>query len=410
MTHGIPTFIIVLSIALASWFSRYFVEVPTYPVSQSFHYLIFLCGVTAAICLNLAASRKSFFHEILAAQFSSLFLTLGLFADLCFRWPDALLLTLALGAVLTHLARSLKFGNSLVLLRLAIAAAISLIPLVVIIYKPWPQITRPLVGLISFTSVIAAGYMAGRNQSRSGGTTGWFYILTLVTLPVALLILSMFPGYNTPANRVSIEEALFAMLLLGSAVYVADKFRAERSLRAGPHVELDPSMKDPLTGIANRRAMDTHGPVLVSQSYGAGRPVSVIACDIDHFKQINDTHGHQAGDAALRQVASILASQVRQSDLVIRYGGEEFTIILSASALAPAMRLAERMRQSIEQQRVIHENRNFKVTASFGIATAFPENPVGLTELIKQADNNLYTAKHDGRNCVRAEDIVPLAF
>ena len=190
-----------------------------------------------------------------------------------------------------------------------------------------------------------------------------------------------------------------------AALFVAGMFESERALRTAPTPDLDASMRDPLTGVANRRALDTFGSHLVTKSLNSGRPVSVIVCDIDHFKQINDIHGHQAGDFSLRKVVEILAAQVRQSDLVTRFGGEEFVIILSGSPLAPAIRLAERMRQSIENERMNANNHPFRITASFGIATAFPENPLSLNELIKIADNNLYTAKREGRNCVRSGDI-----
>jgi diguanylate cyclase (GGDEF)-like protein len=169
-------------------------------------------------------------------------------------------------------------------------------------------------------------------------------------------------------------------------------------------------MRDALTSLANRRALETYGPRLIAQSHEAGRPASVILCDIDHFKQINDIHGHPAGDTVLQKTANALSSQVRKSDLVARYGGEEFIIILPGSPLAPALRLAERMRAAVEEETVKHEDLELRRTASFGVATAFPEEPLSLPELVKRADANLYRAKRDGRNQVKSDELIPEHF
>jgi diguanylate cyclase (GGDEF)-like protein len=129
----------------------------------------------------------------------------------------------------------------------------------------------------------------------------------------------------------------------------------------------------------------------------------VIVVDIDHFKAVNDTHGHPAGDTVLRQTAAKLSAAVRKSDLVARYGGEEFVIVLPGSPLAPALRLAERMRVVLQQDAVMHDGLRINRTASFGVATAFPEEPASLSELIERADTNLYRAKHEGRNRVKSD-------
>jgi diguanylate cyclase (GGDEF)-like protein len=197
---------------------------------------------------------------------------------------------------------------------------------------------------------------------------------------------------------------LFALLVLG-AVFMADQLTVDKHLRRGPHLQLDASLKDQLTGLANRRALELHGPQMISQSQEASRAVSVIVTDIDHFKDVNDTHGHLAGDAVLRGVVRNLAAHVRKSDLVARYGGEEFVIILPGSPLAPALRLAERMRNGIESTTVEYDGKLIRVTASFGVVTAFPEDSLSLEQMIEWADSNMYRAKRAGRNRVMTDEV-----
>jgi diguanylate cyclase (GGDEF)-like protein len=127
--------------------------------------------------------------------------------------------------------------------------------------------------------------------------------------------------------------------------------------------------------------------------------------DVDHFKAINDRYGHLVGDQALQDVASILQSAVRPSDLVCRYGGEEFCLLLSGVEAGQAQELAERMRRQIETRcgPAVIPGENVRITASFGIAS-IQHGATTLAELIKQADHALYSAKAAGRNRVLRHD------
>ncbi len=159
--------------------------------------------------------------------------------------------------------------------------------------------------------------------------------------------------------------------------------------------------RDPLTGVYNRRFF---AEILHRESERASRyhqPVALIMADIDHFKQINDQRGHLAGDQVLRQFAALLAEKVRTSDLVCRYGGEEFAIILPQTSLAAARQLAERLRLDIAG-RTFRDDREqpLRLTASLGVACwsghGFLDHQG--TELIQAADQALYQAKETGRN------------
>jgi diguanylate cyclase (GGDEF)-like protein len=165
---------------------------------------------------------------------------------------------------------------------------------------------------------------------------------------------------------------------------------------------------DALTGIANRRRLDEH----LLQEWAAHRQqqrqLSLLVCDVDHFKLYNDHYGHQAGDFCLKIVAEALDSCLRSGDLVARYGGEEFAIILPRTDLAMARKVAERARAAVFDAAIPHAKSSTadRVTISIGAAAAIPSR-AGESEarlLIEQADQFLYSAKRSGRNRVACED------
>lgn len=156
---------------------------------------------------------------------------------------------------------------------------------------------------------------------------------------------------------------------------------------------------DALTGLPNRRYIVGR----LEQEWAAYSrrqdPLSLILLDIDHFKQINDAHGHHTGDLVLERIADILRHEVRAADTVARFGGEEFLIITPGSPLAGARQVAERIRTTIEREASSIDGLCLNVTASFGIAGATPETK-NYESLLQRADVALYQAKGDGRNRV----------
>jgi diguanylate cyclase (GGDEF)-like protein len=157
---------------------------------------------------------------------------------------------------------------------------------------------------------------------------------------------------------------------------------------------------DALTGLSNRRAMQERGRIELKRARRSGAPVSLLLCDLDHFKHINDRHGHEAGDIALVKVATVLRDALRESDALGRWGGEEFIAVLPATDAAGAIEVAERVRQAIEGTHF--EGLDAGTTISLGVTTmeAVDEPLVAWDELVKSADRNLYRAKADGRNRV----------
>ncbi len=181
----------------------------------------------------------------------------------------------------------------------------------------------------------------------------------------------------------------------------AERARYERQLEAyqeqlEQHLAKinEQSITDPLTGLRNRRAFLERLHEETERATRYGSPLSLAMVDVDHFKMLNDTHGHPVGDAALQQIGQVLRSQSRTTDLVARYGGEEFVIILPATDLDGAQVLGERFRRSVEQARSC----DLPLTVSVGVAELHTNSG---DDLVRDADIALYRAKADGRNCVR---------
>jgi len=161
------------------------------------------------------------------------------------------------------------------------------------------------------------------------------------------------------------------------------------------------SSHDGLTGLYNHKAFQERLVEEVERAERYGHSVALLMLDIDHFKQINDTHGHPAGDAVLRMVAEFMRGHVRPSDHVARYGGEEFTILLPHASQSGALTSAERLRRTIETRAVqVTKEVMLKVTVSIGVAV-FPDDVLSADKLISAADHALYAAKQAGRNRVR---------
>ena len=158
------------------------------------------------------------------------------------------------------------------------------------------------------------------------------------------------------------------------------------------------AFNDSLTNIKNRRAFELLFPNVAAQNTRQKKGFVVCLVDIDHFKKINDTYGHQAGDQALIEMANILCNNVRQSDLAARYGGEEFVLLLSCTSFNDAQTKLEKLLLTVEQHRFEFNQTEHRMTVSGGFA--YCESKVDYTAVIKMADAALYSAKEQGRNRV----------
>ncbi|MEW6220687.1 MAG: GGDEF domain-containing protein, partial [Thermodesulfobacteriota bacterium] len=165
------------------------------------------------------------------------------------------------------------------------------------------------------------------------------------------------------------------------------------------------SRTDPLTGLANVRRLQEGLRAELDRVGRTRLPLGLIMTDIDHFKAVNDTYGHETGNEALCTVAGIIRSQIRSIDTAARYGGEEFAIILPATGLARAKTVAERLRRAVRATAITAaDGRRFGITASFGVAVASPGQDLAPEALISRADQELYRAKAAGRDRVSAPE------
>jgi diguanylate cyclase len=166
------------------------------------------------------------------------------------------------------------------------------------------------------------------------------------------------------------------------------------------------STTDGLTQIGNRAFFDGAALTELRRAERQRAAVSIILMDIDHFKRINDTFGHPAGDACLRALADMLRPRIdRAGDILARYGGEEFIIALTGVDLNGSVALAEELRKATDRLRVEFEGKPLRFTASFGVVSVVPQTELSLEDLVSAADRALYDAKRNGRNCVRHTSI-----
>ncbi|MFQ5730345.1 MAG: GGDEF domain-containing protein [Planctomycetaceae bacterium] len=161
------------------------------------------------------------------------------------------------------------------------------------------------------------------------------------------------------------------------------------------------ALQDPLTGLPNRRAFEGRYRELEARYDRHRRPYALLLIDLDRFKDLNDTYGHEAGDATLQVAARVMNEVCRVSDHLSRYGGEEFAVLAGEADSESAFRLAERIRLRVEQASVLHGDVSIDFTCSVGVALMQPDRTRG--ELIDAADAALYDAKAAGRNTVRGE-------
>jgi diguanylate cyclase (GGDEF)-like protein len=201
---------------------------------------------------------------------------------------------------------------------------------------------------------------------------------------------------DVPASMCKLKDGDY--LRAGNCIY---RFLAGGNVEAEYHEEIYRlTIIDALTDIHNKRYLLEFLDRELSRSARYERPLALIIFDLDHFKLVNDEHGHLGGDFALRELAGCVKGCVRKEELFARYGGEEFIIVLPETGLQGAVSVAERIRVLIEKHPFSFEGKSFPVTVSVGVATTSGDAALTPAELIRQADDKLYQAKNQGRNRV----------
>jgi diguanylate cyclase (GGDEF)-like protein len=251
------------------------------------------------------------------------------------------------------------------------------------------------VGSAVFTLVVA--FLAWRRGNRAAG---WFLIAWGMLETVAIAT-----GIRLLVDRVeNAERLLYYGLPLSTvaaailvALGVADRLREQRAALTEAERR---AQTDPLTGVLNRRSLVERLDAACLRARARGLPIALLFIDLDHFKEINDTFGHAAGDACLSAVIAPIQAELRQSDVIGRYGGEEFVVILSSADITAAHPIAERIRNRVEGVRIDGFGVPIQLTCSIGVATSDTLGVWG-EHLIAQADAAVYAAKRSGRNRVQ---------
>ena len=254
-----------------------------------------------------------------------------------------------------------------------------------------------------FQMALIARALLRHKETRTG--RAWRLLLGGIVIIVLVLglrsivamsgqILLALPQANDPPHWVQIITfvAVMASSMLGSIGFLLMvKERTDREV-------LNLAMTDSLTGVSNRRALMDYAERALAQRWG--RSLALLMIDVDHFKRINDSHGHPAGDEVLRQITRLLEKRLRGGDLLGRYGGEEFCVVAPDTDTEGALRLAESLRETVEDAIISVESGRLSVTVSIGIAHSTSVTERELKDILAEADVALYTAKKSGRNQV----------
>ena len=259
-------------------------------------------------------------------------------------------------------------------------------------------------GVMLGTAMLSLGLMLQRLHTGSGRPARWFVIAGFIVGAFDLYARAAVAIIEPGAIRVVMQPSLFqginfliafAVILITSVGFLLlQKERAEESAQKL-------AVTDPLTGTFNRRTFLELTDKEISRAQRAGTAVSLAMLDLDYFKRVNDEHGHPAGDEVLKRTVAILQGSLRREDLLVRYGGEEFCILLPNVALDHATLTAERARDAIQHASFQHKGRIIPITISLGVASMLPKGDT-TAMLIARADEALYSAKRAGRNRVVA--------
>ncbi len=210
----------------------------------------------------------------------------------------------------------------------------------------------------------------------------------------------------SPFGYLDTAYALMVLIVLGGSIAlnlriqrIRSRLREQReALAHALAVNRELATRDELTGLPNRRAMQDLMDLEHRRSLRSGRPMLLAELDIDHFKRVNDSHGHATGDRALQAFAGVVRASVRDTDVLARWGGEEFVLMLSDTQVEDARELLERVRTAVAAIEIPHASGVLRLTVSAGLALHLPGDTVELT--LERADQALYTAKSLGRNRV----------
>ena len=361
-----------------------------------------------AISLLVAVGPR--FRDGLGKWTASLLLQSMVFALLAARgvWPDVatvvlpnacltLVLTLQMAAIREFHGRTTSIWWH-VLPVLAVAG--------MFVFVMNDSIVRIILhGVVFGVGALALAVMVQRLNPESRGSARWLmlggYLIGAATLGSRAVVSVVDPGAIPSFLGPSAFQGINFLFVLAVILVTSVGFlllHKERSEEAAQKLALI----DPLTGAFNRRTFLELAEKEIARTRRARGSLSLIMLDLDHFKQMNDRNGHLAGDEVLKGVVAITLTCLRKEDFLVRYGGEEFCILLPSVAIDRAAVMAERIREAVEQARFSFKGRALSVTISIGVTTLSMEGNENVDTVVNRADEALYAAKKAGRNRVVA--------
>jgi diguanylate cyclase (GGDEF)-like protein len=326
----------------------------------------------------------------------------------------------------THVLRRSRGGGSAWVPALLMAADTA--ALAGFVYFTSAPEHQPRILLVGFLLVQLGVFYFGRGHgSVAAALTALSYVVVALVLPpyvdgprpsisavafnvtlYATISAAMVHAFGSFHERIDalrayckvVEQGEAALPRLGEERWPDDLTLLARSFQA-MHVRLAEQVgSDPLTGCMNRRALETALRTDLRQARRRGSAVAVVAIDVDHFKEVNDSRGHPVGDVVLQQVASIMKTTARDTDSVARFGGDEFVVVLPDTGWQGALMFAERLRHSVDEFTFGPPDAPLDLTISLGVALARSTDATSAELLLKEADAALYKAKTAGRNRV----------
>ncbi|MDY6975365.1 MAG: GGDEF domain-containing protein [Pseudomonadota bacterium] len=318
------------------------------------------------------------------------------------------------GATIMAFMAWLNWGTDNPLLVGALASSASVIYLNVALSHIFPKsdVFYYVAGVIVLFTINALVYTGGLNS------TGLYFIFPLIFIQIIVvrfkpamvyvavtMVLAIYMLYNQDVivakySDEHVSRFLIAIFCFICVTFIGENFwhKSRKEMLRENLERMRQANTDPLTKLPNRRFLEAVFFERAIENPDAYFPLTVVVVDIDHFKKINDTYGHDIGDEVLIHFTSILKKVVRASDVIARTGGEEFLVLFPLAPLSQGVKLAEKMRKAVEKSPFIEGDINHSITASFGVATALTDDKLHAN--LKQADDNLYKAKNGGRNRV----------
>lgn len=264
-----------------------------------------------------------------------------------------------------------------------------------------------LVAFVTVTGFTLVMVVLGGMSVRAGLHAARYFLAAAVCAMFGAATSSLAVWGLIPVTRLTYHAVDVGMLLEATLLALALSYQFQLAQRERDYARRQARI-DPLTNTCNRRAFHDLSAPVWRTAVRYDRPLSLILLDLDHFKRINDTHGHACGDEVLKFCAGILQTAVREQDVVSRWGGEEFLVLLPETDVAAAIAMAERLRTALKASRVKCGGAEIEVTASLGVAGREGGHK-NIEALISLADKHLYTAKSTGRNRVYPERVEPYA-